>query len=358
MVRSGTGRRILITGLGTFWGGSVARALESDPSVDVIIGVDTSPPSVPLERTEFVRTDENFSILSRLVAATQVDTIIHAALVVDSTRMGDGRIHENNVIGTVNLLAALSRPDSPVHSVVVKSSALVYGAAQRDPTWFAENTPRSARARTRVERSLLEAEGYLRDFAEDNPAIRVAVLRFANVLGAGITTPLGQALSLPLVPQILGFDPLLQLVEQDDVVRALIFAVGPTARPGHRGLSGVFNVAADDRLPWTEIMAIAGKRAWYLPPLFTIAAIEPLARLHILDLPPEVLDLLRYGRGVDNRRFRAAGFTYRYSTAGAVRHLIEARRVAAVVEHTSPAYRYEADVEAFFRHSPAVVRPS
>jgi UDP-glucose 4-epimerase len=351
------GRRILITGLGTFWGGSVARALEADPEVEVIIGVDTSPPSVALERTEFVRTDESFSILSRIVAATQVDTIVHAAVVVDSTRMGDGRIHENNVIGTMNLLAALARPDSPVRAVVVKSSTLVYGATPRDPTWFAEETPRSRQARTQVERSLVEVEGYVRDFAADNPAIRVAVLRFANVLGAGITTPLSQALSLPLVPQIFGFDPLLQFVEQDDVVRALTFAVAPSAGPGG-GLSGVFNVAADDRLPWSEIIAIAGKRPVYLPPAFTGLALEPLARLHVVDLPAEVLDLLRYGRGVDNRRFRAAGFTYRYSTAGAVRHLVEARRVATVVGRSQPAYRYDADVEAFFRHSPAIIHPA
>jgi UDP-glucose 4-epimerase len=355
------GRRILITGLGTFWGGRVAQALEADPLVDVIVGVDTSPPTVALERTEFVRTDENFSILSRMVAATQVDTIVHAGLVVDSTRMGDGRIHENNVIGTVNLLAALARADSPVSSLVVKSSTLVYGAAPRDPTFFAEDTVRTRRARTRVERSLLEVEGYLHDFAQDNPATRVAVLRFANVLGAGIVTPLGQALSLPLVPQILGFDPLLQFVEQDDVVRALTFAIGlPTAglpvRGGDHRLAGWFNVAADDRLPWSEILAIAGKRAVHLPPLLTGAALEPLARLHIVDLPPEVLDLLRYGRGVDNRRFKAAGFSYCYSTAGAVRHLVEAQRVASVVERSRPAYRYEADVETFFRHSPAVVR--
>jgi UDP-glucose 4-epimerase len=343
------GRRILITGLGTFWGGSVARALESDRNVEVIVGVDTSEPTVALERTEFVRTDENFSILSRILAATQVDTIVHAALVVDSTRMGDQRIHENNVIGTINLLAALARPDSSVTSLVVKSSTLVYGAAQRDPTWFDEDAERSGRARTQVERSLLEVESHLRDFAEDNPRTRVAVLRFANVLGDEIVTPLGQALGLPLVPQILGFDPLVQFVEQDDVVRALTFAV-------ERSLSGVFNVAADGHLPWSEILAIAGKRPLYLPPILTSAALEPLARLHVLDLPPELIDLLRFGRGVDNRRLKAAGYSYRYTTAGAVRHLVESRRVRAVIGENSPTYRYQADVEAFFRHSPAVIR--
>jgi UDP-glucose 4-epimerase len=60
---------------------------------------------------------------------------------------------------------------------------------------------------------------------------------------------------------------------------------------------------------------------------------------------------------VDNRRFKAEGFTYRHDTAATVRHFAQARRVASVVEGTNPAYRYQADVEAFFRHSPAVIRP-
>ncbi|MBO0693016.1 MAG: NAD-dependent epimerase/dehydratase family protein, partial [Acidimicrobiaceae bacterium] len=338
-------------GLGSYWGGSVAQALEADPDVEVVIGVDTSEPTVPLERTEFVRTDENFSILSRIVAATDVDTIVHAALVVDSTRMADQRIHENNVIGTLNLLAALSHPQSSVTDVIVKSSALVYGAGVRDPHWFDEDAERTTPARTRVERTLLEVESQLHDFMEDNPRIRVAVLRFANVLGDRVQTPLGRALTLPAVPQIFGFDPLLQFVEQQDVVRAMLFAV-------ERRLSGVFNVAADGRHPWSELIAIAGKLPVYLPPVLTGLAVEPLARLHILDLPSEVLDLLRYGRGVDNRRFKAAGYTYHYTTAAAVRRLAEAHRVRAAVGEDPQAYHYEADVEEFFRRSPAVVRRS
>ena len=85
LVRLSVGRRVLVTGLGTFWGGRVAQALEDDPDVDVIIGLDRDEPTVELERTEYVRSDENYSILSRIVKATKVDTIVHTFLVVDST---------------------------------------------------------------------------------------------------------------------------------------------------------------------------------------------------------------------------------------------------------------------------------
>ena len=102
------GKRVLITGLGTFWGGRVAQAVEADPNVDVIVGAYFSPPTVPLERTEYVRSDESYSILARIVKAARIDTIVHTFLVVDSTQMRARTIHEINVIGTMNLFAAAS----------------------------------------------------------------------------------------------------------------------------------------------------------------------------------------------------------------------------------------------------------
>ena len=45
---------ILVTGLSTYWGGRLAQALERDPAVEAIIGVDRTPPKVELERTEYV----------------------------------------------------------------------------------------------------------------------------------------------------------------------------------------------------------------------------------------------------------------------------------------------------------------
>lgn len=342
------GKRILVTGLGSFWGGRVARALESDSDVDVVVGLDTREPRIPLERTEYVRCDESYSILARLVRATQVDTVVHAALIVDSTSRADRRIHESNVIGTMNLLAAAAAPGSAVRHIVVKSSALVYGAARKDPTWFSEDTPRSGRPRTEIERSLLAAEDNLRGLGEEIAGLRIAVLRCANVLGDEIVTPISRALDLPAVPAVAGFDPLVQFVAESDVEDALAFAV-------RRELEGVYNVAGDGRIPWSEVAALVGKPLLPLPPIATGLALEPLARLGLLDLPPEVLDMLRYGRGIDTRRLRAAGFGYRHDTAGAVAAFAERQRLRRSIG-SEPEYRYQSEVEAFFRHSPAVVR--
>jgi UDP-glucose 4-epimerase len=258
-------------------------------------------------------------------------------------------LHEVNVIGTMNLLAAAGAPDSSVRHLVVKSSTLVYGSSYKDPTWFREEMSRIDAPRTRVERSLLEVEEYLRDFAEDNPHVSVALLRFANVLGTDIVTPITKLLSMPLVPSIFGFDPLMQFLEEDDVVRSLEYVM-------RTNLSGIYNVAGDGRLPWSEVAGIAGKRTYPLPPLLTGLAVAPLARFDFLEIPPELLALMRYGRGVDNRRLKRAGFEYRYTTAGAVESFARARRLRKTIGEVQPIYKYERDVEAFFKHSPAVVR--
>jgi UDP-glucose 4-epimerase len=342
------GKRVLVTGLGTFWGGLIAQALESDPEVETIIGLDTTEPTVELERTEYVRVDANYSILARIVKATQVDTIIHTFLVVDPSQMSKSAIHEINVIGTMNLFAAASNPSSTVRNVLVKSSTAVYGCAPEDPVWFTEDTPRSRTALRPIERSLESVEGYVRDFAEDNPHINVTLMRFSNVIGPDIETPLTRALQLPLVPNVFGFDPRFQFVHEDDVIRAMLFA--------HRhDLAGVFNVAGDGLLPWSEVAAICGKRTAPLMPVGTRLMATPL-RLFGLDLPDEYVSLLKYGRGVDNRRLKEAGFRYEYSSAQAVEAFIEAVRLRSVVGE-QPSYRYERDVEQFFRHSPSVMRP-
>jgi UDP-glucose 4-epimerase len=337
--------RVLVTGADSFWGGRMIQALENDPSIDVILGIGTHAPSVPFERAEFVRSDQNYSILNRIVKATQVDTILHTFMITNSTTVPRRAMHEINVIGTMNLLAAAGAAGTSVRHIVVKSSTLVYGSAASDPNTFQEDTLRTSPVKNSVERALVEAEGLVRDFSEDNPATKVTVLRFANVLGSHLTTPISRNLARPVCPSMFGFDPLLQFLEEDDVVRALLHVT--------RGsIPGLYNVAGDGRLPWSEVASICGTRLVPVSP-WSPFKIRPLARL--FDLPAELEDLLRYGRGVETRRFAATGFTYTSTSAGAVRKFIRAVRLRRQSGRTPRSYTYEHDVEQFFRHSPSIV---
>ncbi|MEI8050208.1 MAG: NAD-dependent epimerase/dehydratase family protein [Actinomycetes bacterium] len=342
------GRRVLVTGADTFWGGRVIQALENDPSFEVILGLGEHDPSVPFERAEFVRADQTYSILHRLVRATRVDTIVHTFLVSDSSTVSSRALHEINVIGTMNLLAAAGAPGSTVTTVVVKSSTKIYGSSPRDPYTFTEESTRSGPATTMVERSILEAEALIADFAEDNPNRSVATLRFANVLGGGLTTPITRNLSRAFCPVLIGFDPLLQFVEANDVVRALEHAT-------RNELNGVYNVAGAGRLPWSEIISIAGSRPMPMPSVHHRLLMRPLSAAGIYELPGELADLLRFGRGVDSSKISQTGFAFRFTSAGAVEAFAQQARLESSTGRPPSSYRYEHDVEQFFRHSPAVV---
>ncbi|MHB1987704.1 MAG: NAD-dependent epimerase/dehydratase family protein [Acidimicrobiales bacterium] len=344
------GRRILLTGLDTFWGGRVAAALEQDPEVEMLLGMGTGVPSVELERTEYVRADTGYSLLSRIVRATAVDTIVHTFLVFDSSAMSGRALHETNVIGTMNLLAAASASGSSVRHIVVKSSSLVYGSHPADPAWFSEDTPRSRTPRNRVERSICEVEGYVSDFAEDNTDVVVTMLRFANVLGADIDTPISRNLARGVMPSIAGYDPLVQFIDEDDVVRCVEFAL-------QNRLPGTYNVSGDGKLPVSEVASIAGAWRLALPPFLTRRAAAPLVRARLLSFPSELEDILKYGRGVDTTRLAEAGFVPASTSAGAVERFAQSNRLRRTIGDEMPRYRYEADIETFFKHSAAVVRP-
>ena len=341
--------RVLVTGLGTFWGSRIAQALEQRDDVELVVGVDTREPRLPLARTEFVQADASYSILRRVVCATQVDTVLHTHLEVDSTRTSSRRLHEVNVIGTMNLLAAAAAEGSAVRKIVLKTSTLVYGSNFADPYFFRETTRRTHPPTTPVERSLLEVDVLVGDFAEDHPEVAVTSLRFANVLGDDVTTVFSRMLRMPAVPEVFGYDPRLQFVHEDDVTRALAHATA-CDRPG------TFNVAGPATITWSEACRAVARRRLAMPPVFTGAAKVPLRLLRVIDIPPEVLSLLRYGRGVDTSAFIDTGFDYRYTTPATVEAFAKARRLERVVG-TPPEYEYERDVEDFLRNSRSVVQP-
>jgi UDP-glucose 4-epimerase len=350
MSESMTSKRILITGLSTYWGGRLAQALEGHEEVEAIIGVDNREPKVELERTEFVRVTNQHSLLRRIVEAAEIDTVVDSRLVVDSTVTSPRKAHENNVIGTMNLLAACGGPDSSVRKFVFKSSAHYYGAEQDDPGFFTESMGRPHPPRTRIERDIVEAEGTVADFAEKNPDVAVAILRFANVLGPTVRTAHARLLSLPAVPMILGFDPRYQFVHEDDVVSALEHVTAHDIR-------GIYNVGADGVLAFSEIVGLLGKTyAPVLPPWGTGLAAAALNRVGVR-IPPEMLQQLRFGRAIDNRKLKTTGYRYRYTTRETVLKLAEHQRLHPIVRGATEPYRYEREVEDFLRWSPHVRNP-
>ena len=306
-------RRILITGLSTYWGGRLAQLLEQDPAVEAIIGVDRRPPKVELQRTEYVHVADSHSLIRRIVHAAEIDTLVDTRLVLDPIVTSARRAHENNVLGTLNVLAACGDEDTPVKKFVFRSGADYYGSEQDDPAFFTEGMSRPHPARTPLERDIVEAEKAVADFAAKQPGVDTIVLRFANAIGPDVRSSLASLLDLPVVPGILGFEPRLKVIHQDDVVGVLEHAVRGDV-PG-----GIYNAAGDGVLVLSEIAGLLGKPlAPVIPPWGTGLAASLLSRTTGLKLSGMLLNLLRFGRGMDNRRLKATGYRYTYTSREAI----------------------------------------
>ncbi len=164
------GRRIAIAGIAGPWGTELARRLARDPSVEQIFGIDIRPPAVDLERTEMIEVDVRSPVLSRLLPSTGVDTVVHCGIVWYPEPGKPARaLHDINVIGTLQLLAACEKTPE-LESVVVRGSAAIYGCEPAAPSFFTEEMGRSFPLRTRFQRDIGELEAYFENFARRHPA--------------------------------------------------------------------------------------------------------------------------------------------------------------------------------------------
>lgn len=340
--------RVLVTGIGTRVGSRVAAELERRADVDVVVGVDSRAPRVPLDRVEFVRSDPSYELVQRVLDATAIDTVVHALLELDSTGAGARGVSERNAVATMHLLAACAAAAPAIRRVVMLGATSVYGTSHAAPYVRRETDAPTAPAGGVLERSLAERERFALDFADDAPEVAVGVVRAADVLGPEADGPLARVLRRPLVPEALGYDPLVQVVHEDDVVEALVVAV-------RRGARGAYNLAGAGPMPWSDVCRLLRRRRVPLPPVVGEGAALALRAVGLAEATPELIDLLRWGRVVECSRLAELGFRPRHTTAGTVADVARAQRLARTVGRP-PRYRYTQDVEEFFRYSPAVVR--
>ena len=340
-------RRVLITGVSRFWGGELAQRLEADPAVEQIVGVDVREPGHELARTDFVRADIRHSLIGKLVRSLGIDTVIHTNLIVDPRRTSARVAHETNVIGTMNLLAACSGADSPVRRLVVKSSTAIYGSEPDDPSFWSETMHRRRPPQDAFSRDIVEVESYVRDFALRQRDAMVTVLRFSNVLGPLLQTPFQAYLTLPVVPTVLGFDPRLQFVHEEDAVEALY-------RATVEDHPGVFNVAGAGILVLSQAIRIMGRRSLPLiPPMGGGLATLALKRAGVIDWPPHLLRLIQYGRVVDIGRLeREFGMRPRYTSRQVVADFAARRRLRDPASGAAQG-TYERDLDDFLRRKGA-----
>jgi UDP-glucose 4-epimerase len=250
---------------------------------------------------------------------------VHLAVATAPDKQHGGRaaMKDQNVIGTMQLLAACQR--SPrLRKLVVRSSTAAYGASFRDPAVFTEDTEPREVPRGGFGRDILDIEAYVRGFRRRRPEVTATVLRFAPFIGSSADTSLTRYLAQPAVPTVFGRDPRLQFVHIDDALEVL-----------HRSVvedhGGTYNVAGSGVLTLSQAIRRAGRVAVPVlePGLSGAAGLVRALGLGRYGL--DQVDLFVHGRVVDTTRLVTEyGFTPR-STAAAFDDFIRSHRDGMVV---------------------------
>jgi UDP-glucose 4-epimerase len=303
-------RRIAVTGAAGFLGRQLIARLEQDERVEHILAVDVRAPTTGRDKTTFRETNLTRPAcdleLAPLLEAEGIDTLVHLAWLSLPAHDSE-RAHELEAIGTMHVLNACAGTAS-VRRVVMQSSTMVYGAHRDHPNFITEDTPLTQHHRSRWVVDRVDAERQAARFASRTDEKSVCVLRFAPIMGPTAIDYVARYLDRPVVPTVLGYDPLMQFVHEEDAVGALHTAL-------HANASGAFNIGADGVLPLSTVLKLTGRIGVPIPAPFAIPGAHAMWLLKASSVPGLFFNYLRYGWVADTHAARdALDFYPRYTT--------------------------------------------
>ncbi len=336
---------VLVTGVAGYWGRQVANQLIASASSQPqdalpgglnahVIGVDIEPPEPEIEGLDFIQADVRNPLLIELLRTESVDTVCHLAF-TESIRPTESSF-DMNVMGTMKVLGASA--EAGVGKVILKSSTSVYGARPTNPAFLTEEHSLNGSRVYGTTRDRVEIEAFCNGFRRQVPEMTQTVLRFPSIVGPNVDTPMTRFLKQPWTPTLLGFDPLMQVIHEQDVAAALVHAIAEDA-------PGVYNVAAEGVLPLARLMALAGK---FPIPVFHLFAYWGAGALagsgsQLSRYIPIELDYIRYPWVADLTRMRSElGFVPRYTAEEVLREFAGHQRLSRYMPE-SAALAYDED---------------
>lgn len=244
-----------------------------------------------------------------------VAAVVHLGVMHDP-RKSTADHHSWNVTGFAKLLEYVAHYKIP--KLVVLSSANVYGPQPENAQFLTEDAPLLGGQQFPEIRDLIEVDMLAQSFFWKNPSTETVVLRPVHILGSVKNAP-SNYLRLQTVPRLLGFDPMVQVIHEDDVVHAIKLALRP-------GVRGIFNISGPEPAPLSRLIKAVGRPSLPVPHTFAKGLLDRLYRFRLSDFPAPELDHIRYVCMVDDKRAREElGYAPRRSfeeTARAVDELV------------------------------------
>jgi UDP-glucose 4-epimerase len=241
--------------------------------------------------------------------------LVHLGVMHDPR--GNSEEHQSwNVVAFQKLLDYVSQYEVP--KLVLVSSANVYGPRPDNPQFLSEDAPLLAAGAFSDIRDLVTLDMLTQSFFWKHPRTETVILRPTHILGTVRNAP-SNYLRLKVVPTLMGFDPMIQCVHQDDLVRAIELALRP-------GVRGIFNIAGPPPLSLSQALRVLGRSTLPLPHSVAKIGIERLWRWRMTSFPAPELDFIRYVCMVDDARAREVlGYEPRFDIEQTLRAVDEER---------------------------------
>lgn len=305
---------VVITGICGRLGRRLARLLHRERRV---IGLDRRPFEGRPKDIEHHEIDIRRKKAKDLFRNKNVAALVHLG-VMHNPRGNSEDHHTWNVAGFQRLLEYVRQYDVP--KVVLLSSANVYGPRPDNAQFLTEDAPLLGAGAFSDIRDLVELDMLAQSFFWKHPRTETVILRPAHILGTVRNAP-SNYLRLNLVPTLMGFDPMMQAVHQEDVVHAVQLALRP-------GVRGIFNIAGPPPLPLSSAIKLLGRGHVPIPHPFARAGLNSLWKLRMTSFPAPELDFIRYVCMVDDSRARQVlGYAPRHPIEETLRAVDEERWV-------------------------------
>jgi UDP-glucose 4-epimerase len=285
--------KVLITGISAPLGRLLARRLAASGPV---CGVDARPwAGRPREIAVHVA-DLRKREFEEVMRTERPAAVVH--LGVRRELRGDARArHDLNVRGTKRLLDHCTAYG--VRQLVVISTSTVYGAAPENPLYMREDEPLSASRSYPEIRDRVEVDALASAFVWRVAEVRTAVLRPVHVLGPHSTGMMADYLRRLRPPTVLGYDPLVQVIHEDDWAEAIALSLT-------REVRGVFNVTGGGQVPLRTAIAEMGSEPLALPEFVMRPWIRTSFAAGLLPWPEGAIDYLKFPVTVSGEAFALA----------------------------------------------------
>jgi len=291
---------VVITGISGRFGRLLTRHLHRHHP---IIGIDRRPfPEAPRD-VSMHRIDIRSKRCEDVFRTNRIGAVLHLNI-MHNPRAASGEKHWFNLVGTRQLLDYCV--NYGVQKLIVLSSANLYGASPRNQQYVTEEAPLLGGGTDSQSRHLIELDMLVSSFLWKHPEVETVMLRPVHIVGNVANAP-SNYLRLRRIPKLLGFDPLVQVLHEDDLARA----IDATLMPGARG---VFNVTGPPGVPLSTLLAHTNKPVINVPHVVFEPLVRRMYRNRVWSFPPAQLDHIRYGCMVDGSRLQnELGFEPRYS---------------------------------------------